>query len=57
MGDGSKSPQAGACEEGVGYLFDGERALFRILDKSERLLVFENKSGRNSKPKFSRLGD
>ena len=57
MGDGFVSPRAAACEEGVGYLFDGERALFQILDKSERMFVIENKSGRNLKPKFSRLGD
>jgi len=27
-GDDSEGPRAAACEEGVGYLFDGERALF-----------------------------
>jgi len=35
--------------------WEQKRALFRILDKSERMFVIENKSGRNSKPKFSRL--
>ncbi|CAB86485.1 putative protein [Arabidopsis thaliana] len=54
MDDGSESPRAAACKEGVGYLFDGERALFRILDKSVHLFVIENKNGRDSKPKFSR---
>jgi len=57
MDDGSESPRAAACKEGVGYLFDGERALFRILDKSVHLFVIENKNGRDSKPKFSRLRD
>jgi len=56
-GDGSEGPLAAACEEGVGYLLNGERALFRILDKGERLFIIKNKGGRNSKPKFSRLGD
>ena len=42
MGDGSESLRAAACEERVGYLFDGERAMFRILDRSVRLFVIEN---------------